>query len=174
MGAGKVVHKADNSFGGQKQDLWIRYYLDSDNALTFMDKVESVFAAGYDYERDDAGIRRARIVGCKLFKKFIPEIEKWLDEEGLSEARLKAKLSELLEARETKFFAHQGVVVDTRDVVDHGVQLKALDMAFKVKGSYAPQKVAVDGNLSVPSDIRGKLDEILAGIKERAVKAPGD
>lgn len=53
----------------------------------------------------------------------------------LTDEALTKKLASKIEAKETKFFQHEGRVMETRDVVDHGTQLKALEMAFELKGA---------------------------------------
>jgi hypothetical protein len=65
----------------------------------------------------------------------MPEL---LDEIGLTEETLIEKhLVPLLSATTTKFFAHRGKVVECRKVPDNDARLKALDLAFRLKGSYA-------------------------------------
>ena len=53
---------------------------------------------------------------------------------ALTDEALTKKLAQKLEAKETKFFAHQGQVIDTEEVEAHGIQMQALDLALKVKG----------------------------------------
>jgi len=76
----------------------------------------------------------ARVGGCNLLKKLYPIIKQWLEDEGLTENRLKFKLLRLLDAKETKFFAHEGKVTDKREVEALGIQVKALELAMKTKG----------------------------------------
>lgn len=57
---------------------------------------------------------------------------------GITDEYLARKLKEKLEARETKFFQHEGEVVDKRVVVAHDVQVRALEIAHKLRGDYAP------------------------------------
>ncbi|HEA65568.1 MAG TPA: hypothetical protein ENI07_01925 [Desulfobacterales bacterium] len=79
-----------------------------------------------------------RTIGCQNFTKLSNKIEKWLDEEGLSEARIKAKITQGMDAKETKFFAHQGEVIETEEVEALGIQRQYVEMAVKVKGMFAP------------------------------------
>jgi len=65
----------------------------------------------------------------------MPEL---LDRHGLTDyALIEKHLKPLLHATETKFFQHKGKVTDSRTVPDNAVRLDALDMAFRLKGSYA-------------------------------------
>jgi hypothetical protein len=122
-----------------KSLLWLSHFLNKDSSKTFMHRTNSALAAGYK-----AG-SSAHAMGNKNNLKYEKEIAKWFDEVGLSEAVLKTKLISLLEAKETKFFADKGIVTDHRDVEALGIQQRALDMAFKIKGSYAPEKVEHSG-----------------------------
>lgn len=119
-----------------KRKIWLSYFLDPTNKRTFLHQTESARAAGYNYTSENS----LSGIGSMSFKRCKAEIEEWLDEAGLSEAALKLKLLSLLDAKETKFFAHAGIVEDSREVEAIETQRKALDMAFRVKGSYAPEK----------------------------------
>ena len=118
-----------------------------------MHRTNSAIAAGYKTGKSN----NINVVGNQNFIKFTKETNKWLDEFGLSEAALKKKLLQLIDAKETKFFptlsAPDAVTGDftipEREVEALGIQQKALDMAFKVKGLYAPEKVDVTGNLNI-------------------------
>jgi hypothetical protein len=60
-----------------------------------------------------------------------------LDRLGLSDVALIEKhLKPLLSAQTTKFFQHRGKVTGKRVVTDNEGRLKALDMAFKLRGSF--------------------------------------
>ena len=64
------------------------------------------------------------------------------------------KKLELLEAKETKFFAFEGEVVDERTVADNRVQLeasKALDDILGVKAPPAKQTITVVHKVELPA-----------------------
>ena len=88
----------------------------------------------YELAGFQASHQNARPNACKLTKKLSPIIKQWLDDAGLTEAHLKMKLLQKLEAKETKFFAHEGRVIETREVEAHTIQIKALELAMKAKG----------------------------------------
>ena len=72
-------------------------------------------------------------------RKTMPEV---LEAAGLTDDALIEKyLKPLLNAEETKFFQHKGRVVSKRNVAALGTRTQALDLAFKLKGSYAPLAV---------------------------------
>lgn len=109
----------------EKEKLWLQHLFDP----------EVRFNATEAYVRAYGASRRvANINGCKLWKKLSPIIAQWLDDEGLSENHLKYKLLTLLNAKETKFFAHEGVVVTEREVEALSIQLDALKTAMKARG----------------------------------------
>lgn len=120
----------------KKQDVWLKYFLDEGNKITFLNRTESALAAGYTCKDRHAASR----IGSRNYRYFGEKINKWLDEEGLSEATLKMKLLKLLDAKEKKFFAFQGEVCDTREVEALETQRKTLDMAIKMRGLYAPDR----------------------------------
>jgi hypothetical protein len=64
---------------------------------------------------------------------YLPEILARLD---LSVEKVLMKFKDQLEAKETKFFAHEGIVVDSREVVAHDIQHLAADKLAKIYGLY--------------------------------------
>jgi hypothetical protein len=128
----------------KQQKLLLLNYLDRGNPDTFFNAKAAAEQA--KYKTVDSSL-------CsRLRKKFRGEISDWLDDDGLSDNVLDAKLMSLLEATQTKFFAHNGEVKDERTVVDSKTQLKALDMAYKLKGRYAPTKHEVNPVDSEPTE----------------------
>ena len=64
---------------------------------------------------------------------YLPEILARLD---LSVEKVLMKFKDQLEAKETKFFTHEGIVVDSREVVAHDIQHLAADKLAKIYGLY--------------------------------------
>jgi len=72
----------------------------------------------------------------QAIQQRMPEV---LDRAGLTdEALVEKHLKPLLNATETKFFAFQGEVHETRTVPALSIRKDALDLTFRLKGSYAP------------------------------------
>ena len=68
--------------------------------------------------------------------------------EASPKLRVKAltrKLAEGLEATETKFFQHEGVVTDQRETVDYATRHRYLETAFELHG--AREKPGIDGTV---------------------------
>ncbi|MCK5018042.1 MAG: hypothetical protein KAS32_13380 [Candidatus Peribacteraceae bacterium] len=134
-----------------KKEIWLRYFLDDSNPATYMNRTQSAMAAKYNAKSYDDFAH----IGANNFKRCKKIISKWLDEQGLSEAALKTKLITLLDAKETKFFAYEGVITDEREVNAIETQRRSLDMAFKVKGTYAAEKKELSGPGGGPIQTEG-------------------
>jgi len=113
-----------------KRDIWISFFLDSANQETFLNATASAKAAGYK-ARSDVNFGA---IGAQNYRKLQKQIEKWIEEEGLSESRIKRKLFEGLDAKETRFFAFQGIVEDEREVISWTERRKYLELVMKMKG----------------------------------------
>lgn len=140
---------------GTKLDLWLRAYLNDDNPTTFLNKTASAIEAGYNATSQAS----FRVIGCANFKRKEKEIERWMDDVGMSDNQLKAKLLSLMDARMTKFFQYQGEVMDEKEVEALDIQLKATDMAIKVKGLYAAEKRELTGKDGAPIVVRTAVPE---------------
>jgi len=135
-----------------KLAVWLRAFL-NDGSTTFLDKTKSAKAAGYRCKNEESFAS----IGHQNFRKLRDTIEKWLDDQGLSEAALKTKMISLLNAKEVKFFQHEGIVSDQREVEAIETQRKTLDMALKIKGMYAPEKHEHTGKISFEMDFGAGL-----------------
>jgi len=127
-----------------KQRRWLRYYFET------FDATKAARLAGYQCSSDD----HFRAIGSQNYAKLSDIIEQWIDEHGLSDAQLKMKLVEGLDAIETKFFSHYDeqkgeFVIEERNVIPYEVRRRYLDMAMKAKDMYAAQKVKAEGTLTV-------------------------
>ena len=94
---------------------------------------DAFIAAGYKAKHPDQGAHQA----LKQIQGKLPQI---MDQMGLTDHLLIEKyLVPLLEAEETKFFKEGSKRIKVQAL---GTRLSALDMAFKLKGSYAPRDPA--------------------------------
>jgi hypothetical protein len=167
----------DPSFEGltDTQALFLRYFLDAENPDTFMRASPSARAAGV---RPDSGH------GMKV--RLAPIITQFLEESGLGEDSLRQKLAQLLETHTDKVITMKGDVQEwelpgaarvlarsadadgnTRTVVAiraraPELQLRALDMAMKHRGMYAPQQVAVTGLQDLVAAVAEKSGDLLS------------
>lgn len=75
-------------------------------------------------------------------------------------------LRPLLEAKETRFFQKDGIVMEERDVEALDIRLRAIDTWAKMMGAYTTQKVQFSGHLDL--DINhvsdDELDEAIANL----------
>ena len=76
-------------------------------------------------------------------------ILKALDKRNITVDDLAKKLREELDANETKFFAHQGQVIEMQDVTAWFVRQKARMDAHKLRGDYPAEKKDVGGDITV-------------------------
>lgn len=56
-----------------------------------------------------------------------------MEAKGITDELIAQKISEGLDARQTKFFAHEGVVMDERDTIDFAVRHKYVETVGKIK-----------------------------------------
>lgn len=104
-----------------------------------MNLTDAALAAGYSEECPAQSGHQA----LEHIKRKMPQI---LDRHGLTDDALIDKyLRPALEANETKFAQFEGHFTDRQDVIAWGPRLNALDMAFNLKGSYAPKETKNDG-----------------------------
>lgn len=171
-----------------KHRQWWLYYTDETNPVTFGNALQSAKAV-YDCKNDNS----AGQIGFRNLQRYRDKVNKWFDEEGLSDEKLKFKLLSLINADETKIIKIKGEVnpedlpsncvilgkssvskttysKDGEETVsDEGetiiginvqslaIQQKALDMAFKAKGLYAPERFELTGEDGGPIQTETKM-----------------
>ncbi len=118
----------------EKQRLWLTAYLETMNAS------EAARRAGYRC-RTEHGFE---VIGSENLKKLEPWVEMRLDELGLSDAALKRKLIDGLDATKILTATFKGEITDRLEVIDWATRAKFLDLALRVKGMYQPEKLQVD------------------------------
>jgi len=109
-----------------KQRKFIKYYLECGN-LT-----ESARLAGYQA----TSYNSLRQIGHQCLTKLNLPIQELMDEMGITDQRLLAKLSEGLNAELVKIASHEGIITDEKTYIDYPTRAKYLDMGLKVKGHY--------------------------------------
>lgn len=65
---------------------------------------------------------------------IVSRLEQVFDAVGLDEHSIAQKLKDKTDAKRTVFFAHDGIVTEVREVEDNQVQLKAVEIAAKLRG----------------------------------------
>jgi hypothetical protein len=96
--------------------------------------------AGYAYRQD---AHRA----LKSISERAPEV---LERLGLTIEHVADKcLRPLLDAKETKFFASNGIVLDTREVDALDTRIRAIEVWARLMGAYTAQKVQLSGDLTL-------------------------
>ena len=104
---------------------------------------EAARRAGYS----DKNLSQSGHQALKAIRLRMPEL---MDDLGLTDTALIEKhLVPLLSAKTTKYFQRQGRVEQKREVADNDARLKALDMAFKLKGAYTSADSKPDASQGV-------------------------
>jgi phage terminase small subunit len=119
----KKARKKSEWTPNPNQRRFIKYYIETGNAT------ESAKRAGYS-------AKTAYSIGQRLLKdvEIKRKIEKTLEKHGLTDDVLAEELRKgVLDSKETKFFTHQGEVVETEEVIPWAIRHKYLELAFKVK-----------------------------------------
>jgi hypothetical protein len=164
--------------------VWLRFFL-SEGAPTFLNATASARRAGYR-------ARNAHVfeeIGHKCRVRYGREIAKWLDDHGYSENELKIKVLQLMEAKETVFQRMKGKVnpaslpeghrvaastgEDTLleiDVAALGIQIKALELALRVKGLFAPDQYEHSGAASTPIQLTDQDRALLRKVIDASAK----
>ncbi len=125
----------------------------------FGNQTKAAELAGYSQER-------ARITGSELVtnRNVRSEIERIMDEAGVTRKKVARRLNEGLDAKITKVFCPTGgAVVYSKGLVDNQTRMRAVEIAFKLRGDFPATKTTVDvqglGNLGI---------EIIAEARKRA------
>ena len=91
--------------------------------------------------------RTAASRALKSISERAPEV---LERLGLTIEHVVDKcLRPLLEAKETKFFASNGIVLDTKEVEALDIRIRAIEVWARLMGAYTAQKVQLSGDLSL-------------------------
>jgi phage terminase small subunit len=78
------------------------------------------------------------------------------DKLGITDEMLGKVLKDGLKANVTKFATDKGIITDERDCNDHPTRLKALEIAHKLRGEFAPDKMEHTGNVILVMDEQDK------------------
>lgn len=173
-----------------KAKVWLSLYLDSESPRTFLNRAESARQSGID--TDDY-----RKAGSYYYRYWKKAIRNWVDERGLSEAALREKLVKLIHGHTTELKVIEGVIeedtmpsccriliksakMDKDGVVQRSslveitrenpeVQRRALDMAYKAAGMYAPEKV--DAKVTADVATTGAITMDITGLRKAIARA---
>ena len=79
----------------------------------------------------------------------LPTFADDVDKAGITSTYLIKKLKRELNAKETKFFQHEGRVVESENVIAWGIRQRARQDAHKLRGDYPAEKVEHDVGIIV-------------------------
>jgi len=129
-----------------KQRKWL------DSFLTDFNKAQAARDAGYKCNSEQA----FRTIGMENYTKLYSHIAKWMDESGLSDTKIKLKISEGMEAVETRFFQKDGLVITEKEVAALSIQYRYTDLAASIRGMKDSE---IGRRLD---DLERKIDEVMA------------
>jgi len=138
-----------------KLNLWIEHFLDKGNVETYFNATASAKAAKYKGKDDNS----FACIGYQNYRKLQNKIQEHINDEGLSEDVVRLKLHEGINARETKFFAYQGIVCQTIDIINWTERRKYLELLMKYKGDLT-EKVEVKHTHGLSPELREIINEI--------------
>ena len=135
----------DTSKIRKKRKLSLKQKRFVDNYIVHGNSSKAVLQAGYNVK----DIRNARRIGWANLQKpkIIEAMEAALEKAHLDESYLAGTLKEIIESGKARKVTAQEA-------------LKAIDMVFKVKGSYAPEKKQI-AQVSIKAELMGKSREEL-------------
>lgn len=111
-----------------KHERWLKFFFDDSNGKTFLNATASAKAAGYNGSGDNS----FAVMGCAQLRKVKEQLVTWLTDEGWTEDRIRLKFLQLMEAKKTERFAHQGRVIEEHEDEDRGIQIQAAKFAAKL------------------------------------------
>lgn len=120
---------------------WLAAYLDEDNPDAFFNVPGAAKAAGFQ-SKNKHGLTK---VGQRCLRKLRPHIKRWLDDVGLSEEKIRMKIMQGLDCRETRFFSHLGNVTDERDVIPWAIRAKFYELAARTTDGMMKDRQKGDG-----------------------------
>ena len=136
-----------------KQQAWLAAYLDPDGEP--FNATAAAKRAGYKAKSYTA----FTVIGHDNLVSLRQHIDRYFDDNRLSEDRVRAKIAGLMDAKETKVFNHGGVLVYSAELEALGIQLKAAELAVRMKGMLAPEKREHDlGDKALVGAILGELN----------------
>jgi hypothetical protein len=112
-----------------KQRKFLNLYLDYDNPKTFFNALACTRIVS---SSDNPGTLRKQ--SYQFTEKTRIHIDYWIENSALSDEALKSKLYSLMNAKQTKFFAYQGKIVDQREVEALDIQIRAASLVSEIKG----------------------------------------
>jgi hypothetical protein len=132
------------------------------NRIAGLNKKESALAAGYS---ESSAKQACQVVETVDVRKAFAEVMR----KEISPKKIAKVVNEGLSAVETKFFASNGLVTDSRDVINYGERRQYADLASRLADYYSP-KQEIDVKQSISEDTARRLadlsEKLLQGIDQ--------
>ena len=143
------------NLGKTKTDLKRRARIIAKELIKGSRAVKALEKAGYS--RNYALTSSTEILKNPVIQRTFKKI---LDDAGLDDEALAAKIAQLCVAKETKFFSEKGMVIDEREVEALSIQADMIKHVTKLKG-YVTDKTSVEapGIEELLRELRAKRQE---------------
>ena len=129
--------------GKTKADLRKRARIAAKEVINGAPIVQALQTAGYTQQT--AIQHSEEILNNPTIKKTFNQL---LDKAGLTDDTIAARINELSNATETKFFSDKGIVTDQREVKALSIQADMVKFAAKVKGHVVERSALASGPVS--------------------------
>lgn len=141
-----------------KERRFVKSYVRLGNATV------AAVEAGYK-SKTRAGLR---VMASEKLRKLQLPIKELMNRMGLDDLRLLGKLDEGLDALLIKTASHDGKITDQLAYVDFETRREYLDIAFKLRGSYAPMKV--EAQVREIEELTPEEAEVVRHLKEELLR----
>lgn len=156
-----------------KLNEWFKAYTNPENPKTYLNKTQSAKAAGYKASSEDSFAQigcqnfnklkvkidawldenglSEEVLKTKLISLFEGQEIKIMTLKGEIDTESLSEIAQIIASGVTQKFTQQGTPYTERETIiginveNKELQRRALDMGFKVKGTYSPQKREVMG-----------------------------
>jgi DNA-binding CsgD family transcriptional regulator len=144
--------------GKGKRELKARAKTIALSILEGQSATEALITAGYS-EGYATHHKESILANPTIHKTFVTILEA----AGVTDEKIADKIRGLIDAKETKFFSHQGEVTDSREVEALAIQSNMVQFAAKLKGHVVERSASLNVNVECsPVDLvrwGGKVDK---------------
>ena len=83
-----------------------------------------------------------------------------LDEAGVTDDRIADKIASLMDARETKFFAHQGKIINKQQVDALSIQAEMVQFAAKLRGHVIDRSASLNVTVTLTDRLKSARERL--------------
>lgn len=83
-----------------------------------------------------------------------------LDEAGVTDDRIADKIASLMDARETRFFAHQGEIINEKQVDALSIQAEMVQFAAKLRGHVIDRSASLNVTVTLTDRLKSARERL--------------